>query len=40
MSITRNVLRGPTYQKLAYFAIFGFIVQFDPLVGVHLWEKN
>ena len=32
-------LRGPTHQKWSNFAIFGFIVQFDPWVGVHLWKK-
>ena len=34
-----KVLRGPTHQKWSNFAIFGFIVQFDPWVGAHLWEK-
>ena len=33
-------LRGPTNQKWSNFAIFGFIVQFDPWVGAHLWGKN
>ena len=33
-------LRGPTHQKWSNFAIFGFIVQFDPWVGAHLWKKN
>ena len=32
-------LRGPTHQKWSNFAIFGFIVQFDPWVGAHLWKK-
>ena len=32
-------LRGPTHQKWSNFAIFGFIVQFDPRVGAHLWKK-
>ena len=34
------ILRGPTHQKWSNFSIFGIIVQFDPLVGAHLWEKN
>ena len=34
------VLRGPTHQKWSNFAIFGFIVQFDPWVGAHIWKKN
>ena len=33
-------LRGPTHQKWSNFAIFGFIVQFDPWVEAHLWKKN
>ena len=33
-------LRGPTHQKWSNFAIFGFIVQFDPWVGAHLWKKK
>ena len=33
------VLRGPTHQKWSNFVIFGFIVQFDPWVAAHLWEK-
>ena len=33
-------LRGPTHQKWSNFVIFGFIVQFDPWVGAHLWKKN
>ena len=33
------ILRGPTHQKWSNFAIFGFIVQFDPWVGAHLWKK-
>ena len=28
-----------TDHKWSNFAIFGFIVQFDPWVGAHLWEK-
>ena len=32
-------LRGPTHQKWSNLANFGFIVQFDPWVGAHLWKK-
>ena len=27
------------HQKWSNFVIFGFIVQFDPWVEAHLWEK-
>ena len=39
LEICKISLRGPTHQKWSNFAIFGFIVQFDPSVGAHLWEK-
>ena len=38
--VEKSYLRGPTHQKWSNFAIFGFIVQFDPWVGAHLWLKN
>ena len=33
-------LREPTHQKWSNFAIFGFIVQFDPWGGARLWEEK
>ena len=33
-------LREPTHQKWSNFAIFGFIVQFDPWVGANLSFAN
>ena len=33
-------IKGTYPSKMVKFAIFGYLVQFDPWVGAHLWKKN